>query len=74
MIDKLLETTDLVTDEQILEVLKKHEGEHMPIRRLTDLLGYCSTSTTHGKIKNLERRGLIKTRVIRETHISVIEN
>lgn len=32
-LDKLLETTELVTDEQILEVLKKHEGEHMPIRK-----------------------------------------
>lgn len=69
-LDKLLETTELVTDEQILEVLKKHEGEHMPIRKVADLLGY-STSTTHGRLKDLERRGLIKVEIIRETRISV---
>ncbi|SCG82698.1 hypothetical protein DW1_1125 [Proteiniborus sp. DW1] len=62
---------DIITDEEILEVIKKHEGEHMPIRRLTDLLGFYSTSTTHGRIKDLERKGLIKVEIIRETRISV---
>lgn len=64
----------LVTDEQILDILKKHEGEHMPIRRLTELLGFYSTSTTHSRLKGLKSRGLIKTEIIRETHITVIEN
>ncbi|WP_352420751.1 HTH domain-containing protein [Proteiniborus sp.] len=63
----------LVSDEQIIRVLKKYEGEHMPVRRLKDLLGYDSTSTVHDRLKKLESKGLIRIEVVRETYVKVLK-
>lgn len=60
----------LVDDEQIIEVIKKHQGENMTVRNLMDLLGYYSTSSVHRRLKRLEMEGRIKIRRI--TTIEVI--
>lgn len=50
----------LVNDEEMLDAIKKHEGENMTVRRLQALLGYGSTSTIHERLVRLEAKGLIK--------------
>lgn len=61
----------LVTDEQILEALRTHEGEHMPVRRLSEILGYYGHSAVHSRLKDLESRNLIEIKYIRKTEITV---
>lgn len=56
----MTQNNKLVSDEEILEMIKKHEGENMTVRRLAQLLGYGSTSTIHERLVKLEAKGLIK--------------
>lgn len=62
----------LVDDEQILEIIRKHQGENLTVRKLMNLLGYYSTSTVQGKLESLEKNGLIKRKVIRKSIIEVV--
>lgn len=64
---------NLVTDEQILSVIKKYQGQSLTVRKLMELLGYYSTSTVHNRLKKLEKRGAIRKRIIRETIIEVVK-
>jgi len=61
----------LVTDDQIIEVIRKHQGENLTVRRLMELLGYYSTSTVQQRIEKLETQGLIKRKMIRKTVIEI---
>lgn len=62
----------IVSDKQIIEVIKKHPEENLTVRRLCKLLGYQSTSTMHNRLRSMEERGLIKVRVVRQTVIDVL--
>jgi uncharacterized membrane protein len=62
----------LVSNEQIIEVIRKHQGENLTVRKLMKILGYYSSSTVHRRLKSLEARGRIRRRVIRETIIEVV--
>lgn len=56
----MTQNNKLVSDEEILEMIKKHEGENMTVRRLAQLLGYSSPSSVHNRLERLEAKGLIK--------------
>ena len=47
-----------VTDEQLLEVIRCHEGQNMTERILANLVGVSSTAA-HDRLKKLEKKGLI---------------
>lgn len=64
----------LVSDKQILEVIKKYQDENLTVRKLNDLLGYNSTGSVHHRLRSLERNGLIKRKIIRKTVIEVVKN
>lgn len=51
---------ELISDEELLDVIKKYEGENMTVRRLAKLLGYSSPSSVHNRLEKLEAKGLIK--------------
>ncbi|MBU5311886.1 MarR family transcriptional regulator [Tissierella carlieri] len=51
---------ELISDQELLDVIKKHEGENMTVRRLAQLLGYSSPSSVHNRLEKLEAKGLIK--------------
>ncbi len=61
----------LVNDKQLLEVIKKHKEENLTVRRMCELAGYYSSGTIHPRIKEMQKRGLIK--VERRTSIKLTE-
>ena len=61
----------MVTDKQILEVIKKYKEENLTVRRMCELIGYQSPGTMQPRIKELQKRGLIK--VQRRTTIQVTD-
>ena len=48
-----------VTDEQLLEVIRCHDGQNLALRILANLVNLKSTQTIHRRIKELEKKGLI---------------
>lgn len=61
----------MVTDKQILEVIKKYKEENLTVRRMCELIGYQSPGTMQPRIKELQKRGLIQ--VQRRTTIEVTD-
>jgi len=61
----------MVTDKQILEVIRKYKEENLTVRRMCELIGYQSPGTMQPRIKELQKRGLIK--VQRRTTIQVTD-
>ena len=60
-----------ISDKQILEVVKKHKEDNLTVRRMCELIGYYSTGTMQPRIKEMQKRGLIK--VERRTTIEVTD-
>lgn len=59
----------IVSDKEIIAVIKKHQGENLTVRRMCELIGYSSTSTMHARLKKLEKTGVIQTKKKTEIHV-----
>lgn len=64
----------LVSDKEILAVIKEHQGENLTVRKLQRLLGYHSTQSVHTRLKVLEQKGLIKRQVVKRSLIEVLKD
>ena len=59
------------TNQEILEIIKKHKVENLTVRRMCELVGYTSSSTMQARIQEMKDRGLIK--IMRKTTIEVTD-
>lgn len=60
-----------ISNQEILEIIKEHHGENLTVRRMSELVGYTSSSTMQDRLKEMKGRGLIK--VARKTTIEVTD-
>ena len=59
------------TNQDILDIIKNHQGENLTVRRMCELVGYTSSSTMQARINEMKDRGLIK--IQRKTAIDITD-